>query len=197
MSKTRIPMLLAAVIAVFAVTAAPALALKEFVAKPGSGTVKGKTNGAQEFKTKFGLVTCKEANAKYTVTAEKLAALKEVSVEYPKASCLAFGFVPTEITTEKYGFKLSGAATGDATLENEVKVTLSGCSLVVPANQSFTGVMSFTNAAANLVKAKSEVKELILYKGTGSLCSGEAKNGSYLGIEELSGNSPPAEVAVL
>jgi hypothetical protein len=193
MLKIKIGVLLAAVIAVFAVSIAPAMALKNFQAKPGSGTIKGKTVGNQIFKTKFGEVVCETAEASGKVTQMKTTE-QELEFKYPASSCKIFGFVAVSISQEKYTFHING----EVKLNNEVKVESAGCKLIVEAGQTFSGEqVKYKNNGNNL---KGEAKTTgVKYIGKGSTCESKGEkssNGEYKGTEELEGNKPPELINV-
>jgi hypothetical protein len=192
MFKVKIGVLLAAVIAVFAVSVAPAMAFKNFVAKAGMGQIKGKSLTTQVFTTKFGTIECKVANASGAVTAEKTTT-QELEFKYPTAAknCLIFGFVEATISPEKYTFNING----EVTLNNEVKVETTGCKLIVGAGQNFAANQVKYKNNGNNLKGLAAVKG-IKYVGKGSTCEGSAENGEYKGEEELAGNNPPTTVNV-
>jgi hypothetical protein len=191
MYRMRIPVLLAAVIAVFAVSVAPAMAFNNFVAKAGMGQIKGKSIGNQIFKTGSNPeVKCSLAEASGKVLAEKVTE-QSLAFKYPVNSCLVGSFIPVSITEEQYTFYING----QVKLNNEVKVEASNCKLVVPGNQKFgLGSVTYGNNGLNL-KGEAKVKG-IEYKGTGFTCPNSGTNGEYEGTEELEGNKPPNRVNV-
>jgi hypothetical protein len=188
MFKIKIGVVLAAVVAVFAVSAAPSMAFTKFVSKPGSGQIKGKsTSTNQIFKTEDGEVKCGTAEAGGKVIAEK-SPMQELEFKYSKCKIIE---LPVTITQPKYTFY----ANGQVKLNNEVKITAAGCQLKVPGPQKFgEGEVAYTTNGNNLV-GTAHVKG-IKYIGAGNSCTHSGENGEYEGTEELEGDNPPTTLGI-
>jgi hypothetical protein len=193
MLKMKIPVLLAAMVAVLAVSAAPAMALKAFVAKE-AGQVKGKNLNTHVFTTKFGTVECKETVSKGSVPAGSTASVKQT---FEFKGCKAFGFVSATISPAEYLFKFSGseaAGKGTVELQNTVTIKASTCTTTVAGPQLFKESISFENSGNN-IKGKAAATG-ISYVGKGFGCEGSGTNGEYKGEEEIAGNKPPEKISV-
>jgi hypothetical protein len=188
MFKIKVSVLLAAVIAVFAVSVAPAVAGKDFVAKASLGQVKGKSVSANQiFKTEDGEVKCGTAEAAGLVTQLK-APSQELEFKYSKCKIIE---LPVTITQPKYTFY----ANGQVKLNSEVKIEAAGCKLIVPGQQKFGGEEIKYEDNGNNLKGKAIVKG-IEYKGSGASCTHSNTNGVYEGEEEIEGNKPPEAIGI-
>jgi hypothetical protein len=169
----RIPVLLAAAIAAFAVSAAPALA-HEFVAKQSKGTVQDKNIGPHVFETSTGTIECKEESSKSIVQAKQSKVTKE-AVLY--GDCKAYGEI-AEVSQAKYGF----GAEGNMVLENNVIVTIPAtCDVTLPSaeNQQLNKV-SYNNVQGGRMELKIAVIGLTSI-GKGGICGATDHFGKYKG----------------
>jgi hypothetical protein len=184
MLKIRMPLLLAAAVCAFAISAAPAMAFTEFQQKAAKSGNQGK-GGKQVFKTKAGEVICEEEKSNGGSVVEKQTKAAE-EAKYEK--CKAFGATPT-ISPAKYNFKAT-----DNTVEIANTILIKAepfgakCEVEVsPAGNSALGGINYTNIGKDEgITIKALQKEIITYKvlkNGGGLCGteGEAKNGTYEG----------------
>lgn len=168
--------------ALAAVSAAGASAAPHFKAS-AKGSLKGTQTGNQVFTTGAGEVSCTKAATTGTVTNLE-AVEQEVAVKY--TGCTAFSFVGAEISEAKYNLH----ANGEVDVLNSIKITvpLAGCSVTVSPQKGLKAV-TYTNVSGKIEEA-SKV-ESIVSKGTGGICGGENKTGSYKGsnLVELVGGT--------
>jgi hypothetical protein len=193
MFKIKIGVLLAAVVAVFAVSAAPAMSFTEFVQKGAKSGNQGK-GGKQVFKTKTGNVECEEEKSNGGSKAEKQTKGAFEEVKYEK--CKAFG-VATTIPPLKYLFKPNNTVG----IQNKIIIKPEGseCEIEVgPIENNELGQVKYINNNPGIT-IEAHQKEIITYtvlKNGNGLCTGTkgvAHNGSYDGVaktETYSGSLP-------
>jgi hypothetical protein len=178
--KTVITGLLAAFIAAFAASAAPAMA-HEFVAKQGKGTLQDKSIGEHIITVSGSAIACKGETSKSTVTQAKTTTNKE-TVLY--SGCEAFGD-EAKATQAKFGF----SAEGKVALENEVIIIVSGlCEIKIPS----TGNQSLSKVEYVNLQGRIETTAVLsgLTVNAPSVCGGNSTTSTYKGtsiVEEIQG----------
>jgi hypothetical protein len=173
MFKIKIGVVLAAVVAVFAIFAAPSMAFKEFVAK-NTGQVKGR-GGSQVFVTNAGTFVCQSTTSEGHVTELKSPQIK-ATVHY--VGCKFLNEL-AKVSPAEYNFNISGTVS----VSNTITVVVVGCTVTVEptANQNLSKV-EYANVSGQQkeVEGHQEV-ENITYKTSGGLCGASGKNGKYKG----------------
>jgi hypothetical protein len=189
MLKMRMPLLFAAVVCAFALSAAPAMAFTEFQQKQAKSGNQGK-GPEQVFKTKAGEVKCTEVKSNGGSTQIKSG---QAFVEAKYENCTAFTFVGAEISPAKYNFH----AQGKVSVTNTILIKASGCEVEVsPEGNKEQKEITFTNNNPGIT-LKSNVTGIVykVNKNGGGLCGtvGSASNGEYKGeakTETYSGELP-------
>jgi len=161
-----IGMTLAVVAAMAAMTSVAAA--HEFVST-GTGALSLTRNATQKFTTRFGAVECTAMGVTSKVNTTKTTEM-HASISY--STCTAIGVAAT-VSTALYLF----LASGETHIKNTITITALGCKLTVLPQ------------SVNTVKYKNTGKELelkpevtgIAYEGSGSLCNGTGKDGTYTG----------------
>jgi hypothetical protein len=179
MFKIRIGVLLALVVALFAITAIPALAAKEFVAK-NTGQLKDKGTTVQKFSTGgVGTVECSTTTSEGKVTQLKSTQTKEI-VNY--SGCKAFGF-PATVSPAEYNFHINNTTSVTNTIT--IKVPGAGCEVTVtPTSNENLGKVEYTSLATTpkTVEIKAEVKGITsTIKGSALVCGTSNSTGKYEG----------------
>ncbi len=181
MFKIKIGVVLAAVVAVFAISAAPSMAFTEFIQKQAKAGNQSK-GGKQAFTITHGTVECEREESNGGSVEEKSSQAFE-QVKYLK--CKAFGF-PTVVKAALYNFH----ANGTVSVENQIYVNVEKglCELVVSPqeNQNLTGVTYSNIGSGEGIEIKVKQKGIITYNLTaskGNTCgtTGVAHDGSYEG----------------
>lgn len=179
MRKTMITGLLAALLAAFAASAAPAVA-HVFVAKQAKGTLQDKST-TEHIITAGTTIACTGETSKGAITQAKTTINKE-TVLYN--GCKAMG-VEAKASQAKFGF----SAEGKVALENEVIVIVTGfCEIKIPStgNQSLSKV-EYINLQGR-VETIADLSGLTV--NAPSVCGGNTTFGTYKGsslVEEIQG----------
>jgi hypothetical protein len=184
MLKMKMPLLFAAAVCAFALSAAPAMAFTEFQQKQAKSGNQG-SGGKQVFKTKAGAVECGEEVSNGGSTEEKSKQAFE-EVEYKK--CLAFGFAEAVISPVKYNFH----ANNTATVTNVVLIKAGGCEVEVREefptgkNKELAGITYNNIGVDEAIEIKAKVTGItynVVKGGPLGICggTGEASNGEYEG----------------
>ena len=165
----QLGLVLVAVSAFCAMTAASAVAHPEFLASAIKAQLTGKATQTQKFNTDFGAVEC----TALTVSGET-AALRStqqaVTVNYK--SCKAFGLAAT-VSPASYLF----LSLGSVHILSTILISSLECHLrVLP--QTVSNIL-YTNLGPEIL-ITPDVSG-IAYEGTGPTCSGSNKNGTYQG----------------
>lgn len=179
MFKIKIAVVLTAVVAVFALSAAPSLAFKEFIAK-NTGQLKDRGTSAQTFTTGgVGSVECQTEISEGKVSQLKETQTKE-QVKY--SSCKAFGF-PAQVSPAEYVFNINGTTSVTNTIT--IKVPGAGCEITVtPQENQNLKAVTYSNVSGQVkeVEVKAEVEGITsTIKGSALLCGTSNKTGKYKG----------------
>ena len=165
---------LVTVCAMSALIVSSAAAHPEFLASAAGLALTGKATETQVFKTKFGNVECTALTVSGTTGATR-SLDQHVTVVYSK--CKAFGLAAV-ITPALYLF----LSLHFVHVQKPITITATGCVLTVKPQT--VGTVAFTTVGSELLITPSVTG--IAYEGTGSACSGSAKDGTYAGTSLVS-----------
>ena len=165
----QLGLVLVAVCAFCAMTAASALAHPEFLASAINAQLTGRATQTQKFATDFGLVEC----TALTVSGQTKALRsleQEVTVNYK--TCNAFGLGAT-VSPALYLF----LSLGSVHILSTILIASASCHLLV-LPQTVSSIL-FANTSNELI-ITPDVSG-IRYEGKGATCSGSDTNGTYEG----------------
>ena len=166
-------MVIIAASVVATVTAATAVAAPEFLSSVAGGALTGKATETQVFTTNFGSMECAALTASGTTPTPRSS---ELHVTQTYGKCKAFGL--TAIVTKALYLFL---ANGNIHVTKSYTITTTGCILTIKAQTIRT--VKYSNSGTEIVLTP----ELsgIAYEGTGTACSGSAKNGTLVGKSQI------------
>ena len=165
----QLGLVLVAVCAFCAMTAASAVAHPEFLASAIKAQLSGKATQTQKFNTDFGAVECTALTVSGETTALR-STEQEVTVNYK--TCKAFGLGAT-VSPALYLF----LSLGNVHILSTILIASASCHLLV-LPQTVSKVL-YANLS-NEILITPEVSG-IAYEGKGPTCSGSNTNGTYEG----------------
>jgi hypothetical protein len=191
MNKQRIAILLAGLVCLCAILAAPASAFTEFRAKTAPTEIKDKNKGRHVFSIPGAAspVECEEVTGTAKVTKSKQSLQKQI-LHWIK--CVAFGFLPATVSNAEFEVN----ANGTASVASTWTIKAIGCETIIePSGNKALKELTYSSVAGTNkeIEVKANVSG-ITEKSSGGICGNSGSEATYKGTSISSDSGVDLEV---